>query len=439
MSFLSDIFKKSLIENDKNIRFWEQYLQNLEALDLSVYSEKLKVPILVPIGNRILFRGALQHTNEVTVALGADYFTKCSIKQAEVLKQHRIKDAKLKLEAYNKEKDYLESQMSFGKENVFNNTGQDIIETYTEEEDKAWRKQHREKVKQYNQSKGKKQETVQDGVTDDDLWLRLEELELQEELENELENTIETEENKAESEDNGFDSCIIKENDISNTLLENEKQEPHIIHTFPKQTSKIKLMQQVIEGQKFLETKLTEMRNRQRVQIKTEDDLLSRLDEIEQLDELEDEMDRLYDVIDEMDVKQIEAAPKIKKSITFADEDSETLEITFKHSDVEPSKEPYQPNKGITKPSDIYDVYSNLFTNETMSILRKSKYDIDLNVENNNFIFEEPQPVMREVKKPEKQTIHIKDVKEMTDQNQIKVDSDNRPTSLFKRRRQQKN
>lgn len=79
-----------MVENDRNIRFWEQYLQNLESLDFSVYSEKLKVPILVPIGNKILFRGALQHTNEVTVALGADYFAKCSVKQAEVLRQRRI-------------------------------------------------------------------------------------------------------------------------------------------------------------------------------------------------------------------------------------------------------------------------------------------------------------------------------------------------------------
>lgn len=143
---------------------------------------------------------------------------------------------------------------------------------------------------------------------------------------------------------------------------------------------------------------------------------------------------------DETEVKEIEAAPKIKKSITFADEDSETLEIIFKHSDVLPSKKPYQSDEGITKPSDVYEAYSNLFITETTSILRKPKYEIDLNVENNNFIFEDPQPVLSTspvIEKPEKQTIHVKDVKEITDQNQIKVDSDNRPTSLFKKRRQQ--
>lgn len=71
--------------------FWEEYVQNLNSLDFSVYSDKLTVPVLVPIGNKIFFRGSLKHTNEVTVALGADYFTKCSIKQAEILRQHRIR------------------------------------------------------------------------------------------------------------------------------------------------------------------------------------------------------------------------------------------------------------------------------------------------------------------------------------------------------------
>lgn len=84
-------FLQSLLQNENNIKFWEGYLQNLNALDLNMYAEKLTVPVLVPIGNRILFRGAIKHTNEVMVSLGADYFTKCSVKQAEVLRQHRIK------------------------------------------------------------------------------------------------------------------------------------------------------------------------------------------------------------------------------------------------------------------------------------------------------------------------------------------------------------
>lgn len=87
----SFIFVQSLTANERNIRFWENYIQNLKSIDFNTFSDKLKVPALVPIGSRILFRGELRHTNEVTVALGADYFVKCSLKQAEILRQHRIK------------------------------------------------------------------------------------------------------------------------------------------------------------------------------------------------------------------------------------------------------------------------------------------------------------------------------------------------------------
>lgn len=147
-------------------------------------------------------------------------------------------------------------------------------------------------MKKYNQSKDKKQEVAsQDEITDDELWLRLEELELQEELENEYENT-KTEENELESDDNSFDSFIIKEDDVSNTQTDVEKTEAYIVRTIPKQTSKIGLIQQVIDRQKMLESKLNEMKNRERTQTKTEEDLLSRLDEIGQLDEVEDEMNR---------------------------------------------------------------------------------------------------------------------------------------------------
>lgn len=86
---------QSLAKNEEALRFWENYLQNLKALDFSLYANKLKVPALIPIGSKILFRGEVKHTNEVTVALGADYFVKCSVAQAEILRQHRIKGIRI--------------------------------------------------------------------------------------------------------------------------------------------------------------------------------------------------------------------------------------------------------------------------------------------------------------------------------------------------------
>lgn len=166
----------------------------------------------------------------------------------------------------------------------------------SEEEDKAWREQHKERLKQYNQNKSKKSEITNQDITDEELWLRLEELELQEEMQNELDN-IDNVTDIDDSDVSSYDSFIIKEDDVSNIQKEGINQnniikEAHVTRNIPKQTSKIDLLQQVIDRQKMLEVKLTELKNRETIQSKSENDLLNRLDEMEQLEELEDEMDR---------------------------------------------------------------------------------------------------------------------------------------------------
>lgn len=204
-----------------------------------------------------------------------------------------ITDARSKLDALIKERDYLENQLSFSSGIINESKGQDIIEECTEEEDKAWREKHRERVRKYHQNKNKG-EVDKGDVTDEELWSRLEELELQEELDNEL---VEANEKELDASDkNEYDSFIIKEDDVTNIQNEptNNTQDElsHITHNFPKQTSKIDVLLQVIDRQKILEEKLTELKSRERVATKTESDLLSRLDEMEQLEDLEDEMDR---------------------------------------------------------------------------------------------------------------------------------------------------
>ncbi|CAG4988978.1 unnamed protein product [Colias eurytheme] len=448
MNFLDNVFKQSLAENERNLTFWHDYLNNLNSLDFSTFSDKLKVPILVPIGNKILFRGALKHTNEVTVALGADYFAKCSIKQAEILRQHRIKDAQAKVDLYTKEKEYLENQLTFNVSNVYEQPGQDIIETCTEDEDKLWREKHRERVRQYNQSEEKKTEKVESEMTDEELWNRLEELELQEELEAEYRSMT----NRNDSDSDGNESFIVKDEEAitfpqSTKQTEQQKENKEVSRNIKSDTnrevdtkSKVDLLKQVIDRQKDLEVKLIELKNKERGRCQTEQDLIGKLDEMEQLDELEDEMERLDDILnedsDDTEISEISeersTATSLKKSVSFADEDnSETLEITFKHSDVEPNIEPYIPDKGITKPSDIYEAYSNLFIDGKTSILRKSKYDNDKS--------ETIAPEVTNVQPEEelRHTIVVKDVIEKAECNE-KSNNPSRPVSLFKKRRQQK-
>ncbi|KAJ2940704.1 hypothetical protein O0L34_g14814 [Tuta absoluta] len=484
MSFLTDLYHKTLAENEKNIRFWEDYVTNLKSLDFSAYTEKLRVPIMVPVGSRILFRGELKHTNEITVALGADYFVKCSVKQAEVLRQHRIKDAEEKLEMFRKGREYIEKQVSFKNENILEKQGQEIIEVHSEEEDRAWREKHRENVKQWKQKKSG-DDKPQEGITDDELWDRLEELELQEELENELVR------DDQKSESNTVKSFVIKEEDTfrdkdktylaeeSNKMTDTMEQESKSEQTnitkqentemenkfteaeVPKIAGKFELLQKVIEKQSELEEKLLELRNKESGKSKTEQDLIAKLDKMEALEELEDEMDRLENIIDEendtseeeLDEKAADSIPHTdsKKRVSFADEDkSETLQLTFYHSDIEPCKEPYDPTKGITKPSDVYEAFSNNF--ETTSILKKTKYEDVKNTDEHvpkvekktkkkvdllQNIEEDEQE--EEEEDGENRTIVVKDVVEKADVSENKADGgDKRPMSLFKQRRQQK-
>ncbi|XP_026758801.2 unconventional prefoldin RPB5 interactor-like protein [Galleria mellonella] len=454
MNIIRNANIKSIYENASNLQFWEDYLNNLKSLDFSVYSDKLTVPTLVPIGNKILFRGYLKHTNEVTVSLGADYFAKCSLKQAEILRQHRIKDAQSKVDIYTKEKEYLENQLLF-KNNVKENVGQEIIEVHTDEEDKAWREKHSQNVRNYKKQQKAHNEQMTGDVTDEELWYRLEELELQEELENQMLLVDDTK--NSENFNNSQKSLITKESDVSSDVLseyteQKDNTEQTAKHNYkisvdpkttPQQTSKLDLLQQVLDKQTELEQKLTELKCKERTETKTEQDLIARLDEMDALEELEDEIDRLENNIleangfesDGKDVATTKSAT-VKRGVSFADEDdSETIDIVFKHSTVEPSKEPYNPDNGMKKPSDIYYAYPNLF-NETTSILKKTKYDSNMDYEGetrniNNVSVAESNQI------PINKTIVVSDIIERTDQHDNKLQNESRPTSLFRKKRLQ--
>uniref|UniRef100_A0A3Q0RUX3 URI1 prefoldin like chaperone n=1 Tax=Amphilophus citrinellus TaxID=61819 RepID=A0A3Q0RUX3_AMPCI len=64
-----------------------------EALDdrLKTLPDQLSYDIMVPFGPLAFMPGKLVHTNEVTVLLGDNWFTKCSAKQAQKIVDHRMK------------------------------------------------------------------------------------------------------------------------------------------------------------------------------------------------------------------------------------------------------------------------------------------------------------------------------------------------------------
>lgn len=132
----------------------------------------------------------------------------------------------------------------------------------------------------------------------------------------------------------------------------------------------------------------------------------------------------------------------IKRGVSFADEDdSETIEIAFKHSEVLPSNDCYNPEKGIQKPSDIYTAHANLFS-ETTSILKKKK--INMVTEADITTQDVPKVTLMQTDEDKvfenvNKTIVVRDVVEKVDQNGNKVENTElRPTSLFKKKRMQK-
>lgn len=151
----------------------------------------------------------------------------------------------------------------------------------------------------------------------------------------------------------------------------------------------------------------------------------------------------MNDILETEDVEESEedtsppVTAKIKRKVSFNDEDdSETLEITFQHTNTEPCKEPYDPAKGILKPSDIYEAFSHLFKDQIVSVLKKSKYTDpvpSVSAKVDNKILED----VSSYPQSQRETIVVKDVIEKVDQSDNQFAEAQRPVSIFKKRRQQ--
>lgn len=92
---------------------------------------------------------------------------------------------------------------------------------------------------------------------------------------------------------------IIQDEEVINpvkTEIREPKAEVEKVKENKPVVSKLDLLQKVIDRQNELEERLQELKHKERSRSKTENDLISRLDEMEQLDELEDEMDRYIQV-----------------------------------------------------------------------------------------------------------------------------------------------
>ena len=183
---IQDQHRSCLTSNHQKAKTLLQQKVDYEALSkrLEHITDKSYHNVMIPIGgSKAFFEGQIEHTNEIMVLLGDNWFVERSAKEAREICQRRIDRCQLMLDDLDKESKLYQSWLQ--EESKFSSDGtQEIIEEYDEEREIEWRIAHRERVKAEKINRDQ-----QDFVDEDnsDLWQRLDELELEEELDAHLE------------------------------------------------------------------------------------------------------------------------------------------------------------------------------------------------------------------------------------------------------------
>lgn len=169
-----------------------KFKEDYEALKarLETLPDKVSHEVMVPFGKLAFIPGKVRHTNEILCLLGDNWFVERSAKQAAQMVERRIKGCDETLKKFHGELKLMDGwcdQTKKLRQELDLNQGVNIVET---EEDEGWREEHRIKVREYKQKmallKQQSAEESHERSEEEELWLRLDELELEEELQHEL-------------------------------------------------------------------------------------------------------------------------------------------------------------------------------------------------------------------------------------------------------------
>ncbi|CAB1322967.1 unnamed protein product [Coregonus sp. 'balchen'] len=107
--------KKVVQGCEGQIQHWEMVKGDYEALEdrLKTLPDQVSYDIMVPFGPLAFMPGKLVHTNEITVLLGDNWFAKCSAKQAQKLVEHRKKHVNSALDDLHKTRKNFEARVGF--------------------------------------------------------------------------------------------------------------------------------------------------------------------------------------------------------------------------------------------------------------------------------------------------------------------------------------
>ncbi|KAI4478387.1 hypothetical protein M0804_012041 [Polistes exclamans] len=228
---LNKALKQGIQRNEEQFKVWTDYkkrhkkvIEALEKLPL-----ELSINCMVPIGKRAFMKGKLIHTNEVLACIGDGYFAKYSAAKAIALCNRRIQSTDEMLTNLEKERNLYEMRQFVCSElDVFGkNEKKDFTAYWDEKKLDDWRVEHRRREKEYHQKLSELRKKEKTEIrTEEDLFKRLDELELQEELADEL-NRLEDEdedyyEEELEEEEEEYNESDEEEH---NELYEEEEED----------------------------------------------------------------------------------------------------------------------------------------------------------------------------------------------------------------------
>lgn len=224
---LTKILFKGIQQNEKQCKIWTDYKKGHQnvAETLQIFQKDLYMNCMVPIGKRALMKGKLIHTNEILACLGDGYFVKYSASGAAALCERRIQRADEMLKKLSAERDLYETKMMMIKNNVFEDyVGREIVEHWNEDQIVEWKKKHREREREYHQKLAKVRQEKNKKIETEDLFNRLDQLEIEEELADEF-NRLEDEKYELFNEDELEEGECYYESENSSESEEEEEKE----------------------------------------------------------------------------------------------------------------------------------------------------------------------------------------------------------------------
>ena len=148
---------------------------------LETLSDLTQHKVMVPMTSKAFMPGKLVHTNEILVLLGDNWFVETSAKNAAAIARRRVKGCEDILDNLQQE---LELEQGWKKQVGDFSREKDecveITEDFDPETERLWREKHRE-------NRRKEKLSAEPTKSDEELWRRLEELEIEEALEKQWE------------------------------------------------------------------------------------------------------------------------------------------------------------------------------------------------------------------------------------------------------------